>query len=252
MAQTASRGLWAVRFLIRKSRIHWCSYKDVAKETKYFILRNLGVPLVTVLFKGIFRTVSVSSNNPVLLRELSNAPEGAIFAFWHCDLIMIAHVGRRLGFTHKDTYFLSSTSRDGELLSRVTEHFGVKSVKGSSTRAGARGLLELKDKVMNGANVAIAVDGPLGPRFKAKSGVILLAKVTGVPVYPVAFHLSRKIVLHSWDKTEVPRPFSRCHVTLGKPIHIPSTLSPQEIEAHTDSLEKILADLKLHQQCDSR
>lgn len=219
----------------------------MAKETKYFILRNFGVPVVTILFKGIFRTVSISSNNPTLLKKLSRAKEGAIFAFWHSDLIMIAHAGQHLGFTRKDTYFLSSTSRDGELLSRVAAHFGVKSVKGSSTRGGARGLLDLKGKVSNGANVAIAVDGPLGPPLKAKSGVILLAKSTSIPVYPVAFHLSRKIVLNSWDKTEIPKPFSRCHVKLGEPIHIPPTLSPEEIEAHTNSLEKILLELKLHQ-----
>ena len=152
--------------------------------------------------------------------------------------------GARIGLTRKESYVLASLSRDGELLARMFKVFGVNAIRGSSSRKGASGLMELKKKVLNNANVGLAVDGPRGPRFKAKPGVIMLAKATGATVFPVACRCSKRIVTGSWDKTEIPLPFSTCTFFLGEPFTVPPSLTNEQLVGLNQQLEETLKHLK--------
>jgi len=219
----------------------------LSTKLKYLILQTIGLWLVRSLLYILRPTVKIVYNDTGLVEEIKNRTDGAIFAFWHCDMIMVGLASYREKIHRKGIYVLASRSRDGELLARVVKTLGIKSVRGSSSRGAVRGLLSLKQKIDQKENVAVAVDGPRGPRFHVKPGVILLAKITGVPIYPVACRVSYKFRFNSWDRTEIPFPFSRCEFNIGEPLYIETTADSEQMQKASDNLEQVLIHLKQEQ-----
>jgi lysophospholipid acyltransferase (LPLAT)-like uncharacterized protein len=123
-----------------------------------------------------------------------------------------------------------SASRDGALTARVLELFGVEPARGSSSRRGSRALLELTTWAERGYDLALTVDGPRGPRYEIKPGVIALAQLTGRPVVLVSYRLSRKITLKSWDRFQIPLPFSNCVFDYCDPVQVPRESTDDERE----------------------
>jgi lysophospholipid acyltransferase (LPLAT)-like uncharacterized protein len=143
------------------------------------------------------------------------------------------HPGRQLAA-------MVSASRDGGMLARILDHFGVQPVRGSSSRRGPQALLELTSWAERGYDLAISPDGPRGPRYIVQDGVIALAQLTGLPVVPVTYCLSWKYCLRSWDRFQVPLPFTRCEWQLGDPIDVPRDVTEPQREALRLRLEHSL------------
>lgn len=110
-----------------------------------------------------------------------------ILAFWHGRLMMMPLMYKGSGIT-----VLVSQHKDGELVSRTMKRFNIDSVRGSSTRGWFRGIKGLLKDARKGRDLAITPDGPKGPRYKAQSGIINIAKNTGFPIFPIAFSASKK------------------------------------------------------------
>jgi lysophospholipid acyltransferase (LPLAT)-like uncharacterized protein len=104
-------------------------------------------------------------------------------------------------------------------------------VRGSATRGGARAFKQLLQCLKEGSNVAITPDGPKGPRQQVKSGVIELARLSGMPILPVAFGSQPRTILKSWDRFLVPHPFARAVFVWGEPVYVPE-------DAERDLLKK--------------
>ncbi len=160
-----------------------------------------------------------------------------IFCIWHNRLALSMVVHRRYP---RKLAALVSASRDGALLTAVLSRFGVSAVRGSSSRRGAQALLELKRRAEAGYDLAITPDGPRGPRYIVQDGVISLAQVTGLAIVPVTCNLSRKLTVKSWDGFQVPLPFSRCEITLYRPMLVPHTASAEVREQLRLSLERTM------------
>jgi lysophospholipid acyltransferase (LPLAT)-like uncharacterized protein len=160
-----------------------------------------------------------------------------IYTVWHGQILLLPHLyGRRFRI-----HALTSRSRDGEILSRFVQGFGIRVVRGSSSRGGARALVTLARAIRDeGANVLIVPDGPRGPRHVAQGGAVMLAKVTGVPVVPLAFGAAPCSVLRSWDAFIVPHPFARAAIVFGDPIVVPRGADRDVIEAKRRELEAAL------------
>jgi lysophospholipid acyltransferase (LPLAT)-like uncharacterized protein len=109
---------------------------------------------------------------------------------------------------------LTSASRDGGLLATVVKHFGIESVRGSSSRRGGVALRELHGKLDEGCDVVITPDGPRGPVYTMSPGIIFLAAQTGLPLLCVKVDYENFWSLRSWDQFRIPKPFSRVSVTL--------------------------------------
>lgn len=146
---------------------------------------------------------------------------GFIMAFWHQNLIsaMFAERGRRCFAT------MISRSRDGDAISAVAEGLGYRPVRGSSKRDGRdKGGLEARDELVDlmqaGYPGAVTVDGPVGPLYKVRSGVIDISRLAQVPVVPYYAVASRYWSFPSWDRIRMPKPFSTVHVFYGKPIAV--------------------------------
>jgi len=174
-----------------------------------------------------------------------NHNQPVIFAVWHNRILLSAFIYRHLtrGKSNRRLATLISASRDGGLIAYVMQRFGLIPARGSSSRRGAAALLDLVRHARSGCDIAITPDGPRGPRYKAQEGIIVLAQVTGLSIVPVAYHLSWKKVLRSWDRFQIPLPFSRCAVTFGPPLQIPRDLTPEQVAALRAELESRLLSI---------
>ena len=106
-------------------------------------------------------------------------------------------------------------------MAKTLELLGYQVFRGSSSRGGARGLIGLIRAVKEGSQASLAVDGPKGPIFEVKPGIVQLAIKTGQPIVPVGTRAEHAwFVPKAWNRSYLPKPFSRIHVNYGEPIFI--------------------------------
>ncbi len=172
----------------------------------------------------------------------------AIYCIWHNRLAMSMASYFRYIKKHNQSSglaALASASRDGGMLIAVLDRFGVQPVRGSTSRRGPQALRELTTWARRNYDLAITPDGPRGPRYVAQEGVIALAQLTGRPIVPVTFNLSWKISVKSWDRFQIPLPFSRCEMIFENPIRIPRETSEPAREAYRLQLEQALNNISV-------
>jgi lysophospholipid acyltransferase (LPLAT)-like uncharacterized protein len=145
-----------------------------------------------------------------------------ILSFWHGRLMMMPLVWR----DGIKIDMLISMHRDGDLIARTIGHFGLDTVRGSSTKPGREdkgGLAALRAmvKALNaGRCVGITPDGPRGPRMRASEGIVAIARMAGVPILPAVYATSNRLELGTWDRFLVALPFSRGVLMWGRPIEV--------------------------------
>jgi lysophospholipid acyltransferase (LPLAT)-like uncharacterized protein len=178
-----------------------------------------------------------------VLAEMKKGP--VIYSMWHNRLALGMPIQRWFWARqpHQRLGAMVSASKDGAVLARYMEHFGVQPVRGSSSRRGARALLEFITWGKKGYNLVITPDGPRGPRCKVQEGVIVLAQMTGLPIVPVSARIHSKKVFGSWDAFQLPLPFSRCDVRMGEILRVPREASDAERESARRTLEQGMLDL---------
>jgi lysophospholipid acyltransferase (LPLAT)-like uncharacterized protein len=168
-----------------------------------------------------------------------------IFCIWHNRLALSMAAYRRYARREQPECRMAalvSASKDGAFLASVLERFGVQPVRGSTSRRGPQALLELTGWAERGYDLAITPDGPRGPRYVVKEGVIALAQLTGLPIVPVSCNLRRKASMKSWDKFQIPLPFSSCEVFFCKPFLVPRELSEPQRESLRSELQRMLLE----------
>ena len=166
-----------------------------------------------------------------------------VYCVWHNRLPLCLVMYRRyLERTNQSMRVAAivSASKDGGVVARILEHFGVQPVRGSSSRRGPQALLELTTWAERGFDLAITPDGPRGPCYVVQPGVVSLAQITGRSILPVSYHLSWKICLKSWDRFQIPLPFGRITMRFGDPIPVPRAASESEREALRLKVENAL------------
>jgi hypothetical protein len=142
---------------------------------------------------------------------------------WHSSLISSIYCHRK-----KNIVIMTSLSQDGDLLTQILYYLGYRCVRGSSSRGGMRGLLEMVKLLKQGENGAITVDGPRGPRHQVKPGAVLVSQKTDALLFPIGLAYSSCKKLNNWDKTEVPTPFSTVAMYTGKPFTISAKMDIKE------------------------
>lgn len=167
--------------------------------------------------------------------------EPTLYAHWHGDELLM--VG---GYVGSGMAVMASRSRDGELMGRVLTGLGYRVVRGSSSRGGAGGLKGLIDAVRKEGRIAsLAVDGPRGPIYQVKPGILKLAQETGFPVVAAASAASCRFVFKkAWNRCYLPYPFSRCVIVYGEPKVVPKEASQQDFIGLARALEQELKQLR--------
>jgi lysophospholipid acyltransferase (LPLAT)-like uncharacterized protein len=188
-----------------------------------------------VVLKLIGMTLQFQVTNPEFEEEILSTGRQPIYTFWHDRMLAGTYF-----FRHRGIIVLSSQSFDSEYTARCIQRFGFGIVKGSSTRGAVQGLVGLIRAMKKGAPAGFTVDGPKGPRYVAKSGPILLSKKTGNPILPFVVECRSFWRLKSWDRLQIPKPFTRSNIIFSKPIYIDHDASDEMLEQKRIELENAL------------
>jgi lysophospholipid acyltransferase (LPLAT)-like uncharacterized protein len=190
------------------------------------------------------------------IRELGRADlraqgEAKIYAHWHGDELLMMKMGQ-----FRNMAVMASRSKDGELMKWVLTLLGFKVVRGSSSKGGAGGLKGLLDAVMKkGCHTSLAVDGPRGPIYEVKPGILAIAQKTGKPIVPTVGAAQRRFLFKkAWNQCYLPLPFSKCVVIYGDPISVSENANEEELEKLRSVLKTNLIELKAkaEEMCDRK
>ena len=169
---------------------------------------------------------------------VADADRPPIYSLWHDRIFAGTYFLRDRGIV-----VITSQSLDGEYIARFLKRFGFGTVRGSSSRGGVKALVEMIRLMRRGMAMAFTVDGPRGPRYVAKSGPIFLAKKTGSPVLPFIVECAGFWTVGSWDKMQIPKPFTRARFIMADPMYVPSDASDVDVENKLDELQRSLDGL---------
>ncbi len=191
--------------------------------------------LGTGLVGALFATTRARRVGEEHWRRFREQGQPVIYVFWHGQLLPLVHYRRGEGIV-----VLVSEHADGEYVTRVIEHHGFGTVRGSSTRGATKGLKGLIRAAREGKDLALTPDGPRGPAHVLKPGALLVAQATGLPVIPLAVGASSGWRFRSWDGFLVPRPLARITIEYAPPVHVPRDASREELEATAREVEGTL------------
>lgn len=171
--------------------------------------------------------------------ETAGMPQGAaIFAFWHGKMITGWMLARKL-LANRRIGAVVSLSEDGAILSGALGDLGFSLIRGSSSKGSENVREEIAKMLRKGNVVAITPDGPTGPRHLFKYGTLRLASQYRTPMLFAEIRYSRVWQLKSWDRFEIPWPFSRANVILHH-IEVPEFRSEEELRKWCGELSEAL------------
>ena len=197
---------------------------EPAKERAGVVERALTV-VAAWLIRALGATLRFEHEGDDVVGETLAAGKSAIVFGWH-EWLLIACCDLR----HLRPYIMISHSRDGERITRVVERVGWRVIRGSSSRGGARALLQMVRVLREPVLAGHLVDGPRGPRRQLTPGVIAMAQRSGSVLVPTLYAARRKGLAPSWDRLQVPLPFSRV-VRRQLPARcVPEHLGAEQVE----------------------
>jgi lysophospholipid acyltransferase (LPLAT)-like uncharacterized protein len=211
-------------------------------DWKFKIILAIGPPVIAALLRVLRRMIRIEFLNDAFIYESHREGKPVIIVFWHEHFLLGAMVGIGLAKRGLRPAVLASRSNDGELLARTVQRLGVTPIRGSSSRGASAGLMGMEAHLRDGGCATLALDGPRGPRHEAKVGAALMARDTGAAIIPGVAHYGRRWRLRSWDRTVIPKPFSKTIVTFLEPIRVRPEADRDELHAVTRQLETVLLE----------
>jgi lysophospholipid acyltransferase (LPLAT)-like uncharacterized protein len=169
------------------------------------------------------------------LDRLVEARQPHILALWHGRILEVMLALRDRGYLS-----LVSENFDGEWIARLSAHFGFGSFRGSSSRGGARALVQAKRLLGQGNSLLFTVDGPRGPKRIAQPGAVWLAGASGCPILPVRLEADRFLTARTWDEHQFPSPGATITAAFSPPIYVADDLDAAGLEAARLKLENAL------------
>ena len=162
-----------------------------------------------------------------------------IMTFWHGRILPATYYFRGRGIV-----VITSENFDGEWIAGIIERFGYGTARGSTSRGARKALLQLRRDMAAGKPAGFTLDGPRGPARVAQPGALWLAKTTGNPVLPFHLEAGRHWTLRSWDRTQIPKPFTTVSIAMGEPLIVAADADDAGIETARRSLEARLQALE--------
>jgi len=188
--------------------------------------------LLRVLYRCCYRHELIDPHN------YSYEGTGMIGVTWHNRLLYFAPAFPK-EVRHRTTAVVSA-SRDGQYVADFIARFGLRALRGSSSKRGAAAMRSALGAIRGEEHVIFTPDGPRGPRYKMKNGPAMLSSITGRAVVPISLNASRCWSVRSWDGFQIPKPGAKITVILGDPIVVPPNLTPEELEPWRLKIEEAL------------
>ena len=202
--------------------------------------RRIQIPLIAGLVYSVIRllgpTLRFEKDGRAIVDEFLAKKEPCIWAFWHRVIVPIVWYAR-----DREIVVMNTTAFDGQWTRKVIEWLGFGTAQGSSSRGGLRGLQVMAQRIAEGYDCAFTIDGPRGPRYVAKVGPVLLARMTGAPI--MVFHIGvdrGKTIEKTWDHFLLPGLFARAVLIGGRPIVVPQDADATTIETKHQEMQKEL------------
>ena len=167
------------------------------------------------------------------VQALFDSGQPPVLCFWHARLTM-AIFGWR---TPRKLNVLSTPHRDGRIAAQTYNRLGINTIYGSTKKGGSEAARGMIRALKNGEAVAITPDGPKGPRQRMQMGAIDIARMSGAKLIPVTAAASGSKVLGTWDRLQIPKPFSRGVVQFGPAMDVPRKGSEDELDALRQDFE---------------
>jgi len=193
-----------------------------------------------------FGTVRVEIHNPSVFREYFQNPDlgrNVVAGSWHRHAVFFFYFFRTLG----PRGIMISRSADGDFTAKIAQHLGYTPIRGSSSRGGPAALQRLIGFMQATGQTRFcgtAVDGPGGPARVMKTGMLAVAKESGSWFIPMACSGTKVITFpKAWDRTIIPRPFSKVVMDFGGPFIVPPDISRPDMEKLCQSTGKILNEM---------
>ena len=205
---------------------------------KHRLILALISPLVAVI-RLLGLTMRIKLIDPHHTSPFDKSAKPAILAFWHNPQLLAAYVFRNLGIR-----VLVSRSKDGDYIAGILGHLGYGTVRSSTSTGKVNALRGLVRELEAGYHAAITPDGPRGPVYQAQPGAIFLGALSGHAVVPFGCAVDRIWQLRSWDRFEIPKPFSRAVIVFGQAVSIPRELRQETAQQLTQEMEQQLNDLR--------
>ena len=205
---------------------------SLSKRAQVATIAGLGYPLINALGHTLRWRVEGLAHLDAILAS-GRRP---VMAFWHGRILTATFYFRRRGIV-----VITSENFDGEWIARIIERFGYGTARGSTTRGGLKAMLQLKREMEAGKPAGFTLDGPRGPARVAQPGAIWLARATGNPVLPFHLEASSHWTMKSWDRTQIPKPFSTVALAIGEPLNVPHDATDDQMESARLELERRLA-----------
>lgn len=206
------------------------------------IVYNTLVRIVPFIMAGLlkiwFTTCRLTTHGEHHRNQALGAGKAVIATSWHYGIIYVLYHMRK-----DPGALLVSASKDGEFIARFAKYFNYSTIRGSRHRRGLRALKELMVLLDKGIHIGMVADGSKGPPLVVQSGAIYLASRSGSPILPTAWSCSRYIRFKSWDRTTVPKLFSKIDFFYGEPIFVPPEINTDEIEIYRLKLEEAMKSL---------
>ncbi len=208
----------------------------------YSLKQRLLIYAADLAFYLLVRLIGASVRFEIKGRENLEAIEKAgklpIYTVWHNRLFLATYFFRQRGIV-----MMSSQSFDAEYIGRFIKRLGYGTIRGSSTRGGVGALVEMIRMMKQGLPMGFTIDGPKGPKYVVKEGALTLAKKTGNPVMPFCLTAKSFWEVKSWDKLQIPKPFSRVLVSIAEPFYVAEDADATELAIYRNELQKVLDDL---------
>ena len=195
----------------------------------------IGTPLV----EALGATYTWRETGTEHLRAVARDGRHPILALWHGRILTAT-----LYFRDRGIVAMTSENFDGEWVARLMSRFGYRAARGSTSRGGAKALVQLRREMAEGYPAAFTVDGPRGPARVAQPGAAWLASVTGNPIVPFHIEAASFWTVNSWDSHQVPKPGSTLAVAIGKPIDVAAQADEAAIELGRVEVERSLGALE--------
>lgn len=205
-----------------------------SQQLKARVIAGVASPLIGALCRTLTWKVEGTEHYEALV----GAGEQPILSFWHGRILPATYHFRDRGIV-----VITSQNFDGEWIAGIIRRFGYGTARGSSSRGGARALVQMRRDLASGRAVAFTVDGPRGPARVPQPGAVFLAGATGAPILPFHIEVDRAWTMSSWDRTQVPKPFSTAAVVIGSPLRITGT-DDAAVEQGVRELARALEDLE--------
>jgi lysophospholipid acyltransferase (LPLAT)-like uncharacterized protein len=205
------------------------------KRFQVAAIAGLGYPLINALGHTLRWRVEGMHHYDAIIAS-GRQP---VMAFWHGRILPATFYFRRRGIV-----VITSENFDGEWIARIIERFGYGTARGSTTRGGAKAMVQLVRIMKAGKATGFTLDGPRGPARVAQPGAVWLAGATGNPILPFHLEAASAWTLHSWDQTQIPKPMTRVALVIGEPIGVAPGATAEEREATRRVLEQKLVLLE--------